>query len=248
MRTPEPRPIVPAPGGGSRGIGEFVDELAAAFPGLTASKVRFLEDRGLLHPERTAAGYRRYSEADLDRARLILTLQRDQFLPLRVIREQLEALDRGELPEDVGAAGSAAPSEAARLREGMLAADRRWTRAELAREAGAGESLVGELEQYALIAPEADGAFPAAALPVVKAAAGLAAHGIEPRHLRPFRSAADRELALVEQAVAPLASRRDADTRRRAAEAARLIADECLRLHAALVRAGLDHADEEPRP
>ena len=239
-------PDGPAPGaagdaGRTLGIGEVVAALAPAFPGVSASKVRFLEDRGLVTPERTAAGYRRYRPADVDRVRLVLTLQRDRFLPLRVIREHLEALDRGERP----AAHETAPAaEAERLGRRMADPARRWTRAELAQASGASEELVAELDQYALLPRDAEGRHPSAALDVARAALALADHGIEPRHLRPFRAAADRELSLVERAVAPLASRRDAGTRERTAQTARGIADACLRLHAALVHAGLEQGDD----
>ena len=131
------------------GIGEVVAALEPAFPGVSASKVRFLEDRGLVTPERTPAGYRRYRAADVDRIRLVLTLQRDRFLPLRVIREHLEALDRGERPAVLEAAPSSV--EAERLGRRMTDPARRWTRAELAQESGASEELIGELDQYALL-------------------------------------------------------------------------------------------------
>lgn len=224
------------------GIGEVVAALEPSFPGVSASKVRFLEDRGLVTPLRTSAGYRRYRAADVDRMRLVLTLQRDRFLPLRVIREHLEALDRGERP----AVLEAAPShvEAERLGRRMTDPARRWTRAELAQESGASEELIGELDQYALLPRDAEGLHPAAALAVARAAVALAEHGIEPRHLRPFRAAADRELSLVERAVATLASRRDAGTRERTAQTARGIADACLRLHSALVHGGLEQWDD----
>jgi len=242
VSAPHEPSAAPPPAGAALGIGDLVAALEPSFPGVSASKVRFLEDRGLVRPERTAAGYRRYRPADVDRIRLVLTLQRDRFLPLKVIREHLDALDRGERPEDLGEAPAAA-QEAVRLGHGIADPDRRWTRAELAREAEVPAPLVDELDQYALLPRAEDGLHPPAALGVVRAAGRLAAHGIEPRHLRPFRAAADRELGLVQSAVAPLATRRDAGTRERAARTAEEIATACLALHTALVRAGLESLD-----
>lgn len=235
----------PASGRG-RGIGEVVAELGPAFPGLSASKVRFLEERGLVRPERTAAGYRRYADADVERIRFVLTLQRDHFLPLRVIAEHLAALDRGEAPGDLpGGVPLPTGSESERLGRELADPHRRWTRAELARDAGAGEELLAELDQYSLLPADAEGAYTVHALAVARAASVLASHGLEPRHLRPFRAAADRELGLVERAVTPLASRRDVGTRARVARTAREIADASLRLHTALVAVGMEQWDAD---
>lgn len=230
---------------GALRIGDVVAELAPHFPGVSASKVRFLEERGLVRPERTPAGYRRYSGADVDRLRFVLTLQRDQFLPLKVIAEHLAALDRGERPPTLPGGTTPAPrSEAERLGQELAGPQRRWSRAELARDAGAPEELLAELEQYSLLPADAEGAYPAHAVAVARAAVVLAGHGLEPRHLRPFRAAADRELGLVERAVVPLTSRRDAATRTRVAHTAREIAAACLQLHAALVDTGLEQWDD----
>lgn len=226
-------------------IGDVVAELTPHFPGVSASKVRFLEERGLVRPGRTPAGYRRYSSADVDRLRFVLTLQRDQFLPLKVIRDHLDAVDRGERPQDLPGGVTLAPqSEAERLGQEVAGSRRRWTRAELARESGAGEELLTELAQYSLLPTDADGTHPVHAVGVARAAVVLAAHGLEPRHLRPFRAGADRELGLVERAVTPLTSRRDAATRSRVAQTAREIAEACLQLHSALVSTGLEQWDD----
>ena len=230
---------------GRLGIGEVVAALEPDFPGVSASKVRFLEDRGLVLPERTPAGYRRYRPEDVERLRFVLTVQRDHFLPLKVIAGHLAALDRGEVPADLpGGVAVPASSDAERLGRGVAGARRSWTRAELAADSGAGEDLLAELDQYSLLPADRDGAYPLHAMEVARAAVVLAGHGLEPRHLRPFRAAADRELGLVERAVAPLQARRDADTRARVARSAAEIAQASLRLHAALVAEGLEQWDD----
>ena len=230
---------------GALGIGDVVAELKPHFPAVSASKVRFLQERGLVHPERTPAGYRRYTPADVDRLRFVLTLQRDQFLPLKVIREHLDAIDRGERPQDLPGGVTLAPqSEAERLGHEVAGGARRRSRAELARDSGAAEELLEELEKYSLLPVDDDGGYSVHAVSVARAAVALAAHGLEPRHLRPFRAAADRELGLVERAVVPLTSRRDAATRTRVARRAHEIAEACLQLHSALVSTGLEQWDD----
>ena len=183
-------------------------------------------------PERTPAGYRRFRPEDVDRLRFVLALQRDHFLPLKVIAEHLAALDRGERPTGLpGTAAVPASSDAARLGREVAGGRRSWTRAELAAESGAGEELLAELDQYSLLPVDPDGGYPSHAMDVARAAVVLAGHGLEPRHLRPLRAAADRELGLVERAVAPLQARRDAGTRPRVARSAREIAQALSLIH-----------------
>ena len=223
-------------------IGEVLGELNADFPAISASKIRFLEEKGLVTPQRTAAGYRKYSTADVERLRFVLALQRDQYLPLKIIKDYLDAIDRGERPESLPGGMSLSPRAVSEQLAGELSARtlaRPLTFNELVRESGASADLVRNLAGYGLIAAAENGAdygaYDQHALKVAKACAQLQAHGIEPRHLRPFRAAADRELGLVESVVAPLASRRDVASKARAAETAREISDLCLNLHSALV-------------
>ncbi|MFJ7751274.1 MerR family transcriptional regulator [Arthrobacter sp. NPDC097144] len=223
-------------------IGEVLSDLSTDFPGISASKIRFLEEKGLVTPQRTAAGYRKYTTADVERLRFVLALQRDQYLPLKVIKDYLDAIDRGERPESLPGGLSLTPRAVSEQLAGELSARtfaRGLTFNELVRESGASADLVRNLAEYGLITAPESGADPAVydehALKVAKACAKLQAHGIEPRHLRPFRAAADRELGLVESVVAPLASRRDVASKARAAETAREISDLCLNLHSALV-------------
>jgi DNA-binding transcriptional MerR regulator len=213
---------------GSVSIGQVLDELSAEFPDVSPSKIRFLEAEGLIRPLRSNSGYRRFSAADITRLRFILTAQRDEYLPLRVIKERLDALD-GDHGGD--GAGTAVPPLA-------------MTRSELLATAGAAEELLAELEDYGLIRrARSYGAQP---LSVLRSAVHLGAHGIQPRHLRAIKAAAERETALVEQAVAPLA--RQKGSREPALQAAHDIAGHIARLHATLVEDGLAEAGLASQP
>jgi DNA-binding transcriptional MerR regulator len=219
-------------GGTTRGgvsIGQVLDELTPEFPDISPSKIRFLEAEGLIQPLRSASGYRRFSVADIDRLRFILTAQRDEYLPLRVIKERLDALAAGAGPgsgsgSGGGSAGTVPPVA--------------MTRSELLAAAGAGEELLAELEDYGLVRRARS--YGAEALSVVRSAARLAEHGIQPRHLRVVKAAAEREVSLVEQAVAPLSRQRG--SREPALRAAHEIAGHIARLHATLVEDGLTEA------
>jgi DNA-binding transcriptional MerR regulator len=234
-------------------IGEVLERLRPEFPEVSISKIRFLEDQGLVEPERAPSGYRRFSPADLERLRYVLSVQRDHYLPLRVIREHLEAMDHGRGPNSMpGVADSIGRSVGAPV--GVPVAGRprlvepateTLTRADLVAAAEGDERLVADLESFALIEPapgssgRVAGTFDAEALAVVTAAAELAGFGIEPRHLRTFRTAAERQADLVEQVVAPLRQHRGPGPAGRADEASREIASVALRLHAALLKGAI---------
>lgn len=221
-------------------IGEVLEQLRGDFPDVTISKLRFLEAEGLVEPRRTAAGYRKYGWPDVARLRFVLAAQRDHYLPLRVIREQLAAIDRGEPSGEVTALaprrtalqpvdGTAVPAEPARPR---------LSRQELLERSGLTEQLLADLEAHGLIHMRG-GHFDADALTVAEVAAQLAEYGLQARHLRGYRAAADREVGLFTQLVAPLARQSTPAARARAAETVRELATLSQRLHAALVRAGL---------
>ncbi len=217
-------------------IGEVLAQLTEDFPSVTASKIRFYEEKGLITPQRTPAGYRQFREPDVERLRFVLALQRDHYLPLKVIRGYLDAIDRGEGPENLPPGVSIAP----RMVSDELAAElknraRRITPEQLRAESGASAELLSSLVSFGLIAAK-EGYFDDHALRVAKACTALSAHGLEPRHLRPFQAAAEREFGLVERVVAPLSSRRDGASQARAAETAREISELCLGLHSALVQ------------
>lgn len=228
-------------------IGEVLAQLRPDFPDVTISKIRFLEDEGLVKPERTASGYRKFGHDDVGRLRYVLTAQRDQYLPLRVIKEQLEALDRGEDPPPRSASGPRAP-RALVAAEGLPSPEAfrsepsevRLSRRELASAAGLSEEQVDELVTYGLLRPRPGASsFDGDALLVAKTVAEMARFGIEARHLRPFRAAADREVGLVEQVVTPLVRQRSPEARARAEEVVRELAALSVRLHATLVATGL---------
>jgi len=217
-------------------IGEVLAELSDDFPSMTASKIRFLEEKGLINPKRTPAGYRQYSDGDVERLRFVLALQRDQYLPLKVIKDYLDAIDRGERPDSLPPGATVSP----RVVSDELAAElqgraRALSEEQLRTESGASVPLVQSLLDYGLIS-HVNGQFDEHALQVARVCVQLEGHGLEPRHPRPFQAAAEREFGLVERAVAPLTSRRDAASQARAAEAAREISDLCLNLHRALVQ------------
>jgi len=225
-------------------IGEVLTRLREDFEQITASKIRFLEEKGLITPARTAAGYRKYTERDVERLRFILALQRDQYLPLKVIRDHLDAVDRGETPPQLPGGMSLSPRRLDETESAQLGAHTRpLTAAGLAGATGASDAFVERLNQAGLVEADEDGRYSAQAVSVVTAALILAEHGFEPRHLRAVRTTADRDLGLVESAVAPLAGRRDAAAAARAAHEAGVIVDALHALYGALLRGGLEHLD-----
>ncbi|SES19852.1 MerR family transcriptional regulator [Actinokineospora terrae] len=216
-------------------IGAVLAQLRPEFPDVTISKIRFLEAEGLVSPERTPSGYRRFTAADVARLRFVLAAQRDHYLPLKVIKEQL---DRPGGP----------PEQVARPVRGLVSVPELpeppapavpLTRAELLDRVGIPERTLAELEQFGLLAAAADGSFDADAHAVAVTASALADYGIEPRHLRAFRAAADREVSLLEQVLAPVFRQRDPAARVRADESADDLVALAITLHSLLVRTGL---------
>ena len=217
-------------------IGEVLAVLRDDFPDVTISKIRYLESEDLVHPQRTPSGYRKFARADVSRLRYVLAAQRDQYLPLRVIKEHLEALDRGE-PLPAGAATSAVPPPAGPDDgEGGVPP---LTAEQFARAAGLEPGQLADCVQFGLLVTDADGRHPAADLPVARAAAGLARHGMEPRHLRVYRTGVEREAGLVEQLVAPVLRARSEEARTRGTEKLRELATLSAQLHTALLEARL---------
>jgi DNA-binding transcriptional MerR regulator len=228
-------------------IGEVLSLLRTDFPEISISKIRFLEAEGLIEPERTPSGYRKFSHRDVERLRYVLTSQREHYLPLKVIKEHLDAIDRGLEPPQVDGrgpqvprvvlAGDGYPSPETFATD---ASDLRLSRAELLKGADIDEGLLDQLETFGLVRPR-PGAnhYDGDALVVAKTAGELAAFGIEPRHLRAFKTAADREVGLVEQVVAPMRRSRDAGAQARAEDSIAQMAALSVRLHATLVKSGL---------
>ncbi len=208
------------------GIGQVLALLQPEFPDLTPSKLRFLEEQRLVSPARTASGYRKFSDADDERITVVLSMQRDHYLPLKVIRAHLEAIDAGETPALPGAANAAT----------FLAGARRYRRDELIRAAGATRGLLDEAISASLL-PAAD-QYGDDALQVLTALVALKSVGIEARHLRGLRAAAEREAALVEHAIAP-SRRSDPAGKARALEAAQELAEHLETVRTSVVRSAL---------
>jgi DNA-binding transcriptional MerR regulator len=227
-------------------IGEVLASLRPDFPDVTISKIRFLESEGLIEPERTSSGYRKFSRDDIARLRYVLSAQRDNYLPLRVIKAHLEAIDRGLEPPATAGGGPQVP-RALSVVEGLPgpeafsndASELRLSRDELLEAAGIDGGQLDTLEQYGLLAARPGGYYDGDALVIAKTVAEMGRFGLEPRHLRSFRAAADREVGLVEQVVSPLVRQRNPEARGRAEEVARELAALSVKLHATLVRAGL---------
>ncbi|AYJ49809.1 transcriptional regulator FtsR [Rhodococcus sp. P1Y] len=232
-----------SPGGMS--IGSVLDRLRPDFPDVTISKIRFLEAEGLISPERTPSGYRRFSVSDCERLRYVLTAQRDQYLPLKVIKEQLEAIDSGvarvesadptpRKPRTLSVApGEVSPEE--------FLADRevRISRSDLVDRAGIDDSFMTELLRAGLIVPGQAGFYDEGSVVLARTAHAMSQFGLEVRHLRAFKLAADREAGLVAQIAGPVAKGRDAGARDRAEEMIRELAALSLTLHTCLVKAAV---------
>jgi DNA-binding transcriptional MerR regulator len=209
--------------GGQFGIGEVLAQLRPEFPDISPSKIRFLESEGLIEPARSRSGYRRFSAADIERLRYILTMQRDSYLPLRVIKERLA----GDGETDGSQPPGGPPDD--------------LTRRELLDAAEISEAELTELEDYGLIR-RVGRQYGSDALAVARALAALRQYGVQARHLRAVKAAADREANLVEQVVAPQLRQRGAGARDAAARTAWQIADLTLRLHATLMESALAEA------
>ncbi len=228
-------------------IGEVLHLLRVDFPDVSISKIRYLEGEGLVEPARTPSGYRKFTRADAERLAYVLRMQRDNYLPLKVIREHLDQLDRGLAPAPLSAADAAPRALVSAGAEKVTpddlettGPDLRLSRKELLAESAISNEVLRELESFGLVAQvPGTSYYDATALQVTRIAAQLAEFGYGPRHLRPFRLAADRELSLVEQVVRPMARGRQQDSVSRAEETARGIAALALELHLALVKAGL---------
>jgi DNA-binding transcriptional MerR regulator len=198
----EPAPQAAPPSQKALTIGAVCKQLEREFPDISISKIRYLEDQKLLSPRRTPGGYRLYTSADVKRLRTILRLQRDEFLPLRVIRQEL-AMPSGK-------------DWRRRRSRGLAGIEDRLGLDELCKQAGVSVEFVDELESYGLVDPdEGDGEprYSESDVTVASVCARLQNFGLTPRHLRPFRTGADREAALLEQVVAPALRSRNPERR-----------------------------------
>lgn len=248
--------LAPGVGGGlaELTIGEVLAALRADFPALTISKIRYYERQGLLAPARSAAGYRKFSTADITRLHYVLSAARDEYLPLKVIKARLEAAGGAGPPvTDVGEVSAASPAVAPPVTPPASSvgpdlfqlerSDRRLSRRELLRESGLDDEQLSELEAYGLIAPRGtSSSYEADALTVARIVAGLSAYGFQARHLRPVKAAVDREVGLIEQVLTPLVRQPSREGRGRAEHHARGYAALSVRLHVALLEAALRDA------
>ncbi|MFI6357092.1 MerR family transcriptional regulator [Streptomyces sp. NPDC050743] len=218
-------------------IGTVLNVLREEFPEVTVSKIRFLESEGLIEPQRTPSGYRKFSAGDVERLAHVLRMQRDHYLPLKVIREHLDAMERGEAVQLPVVGRQRTAEDVSEPSAARTVA--RIGRAELLAAAEIDEGDLEEWESYGLIAPLEDGAYDAEAVTVASLVAELGRFGIEPRHLRVMKAAADREAGLVDQVVAPLRRHRNPQTRAHAEARAKELAALTVKLHTALVQTAL---------
>lgn len=228
-------------------IGAVLDLLRPDFPDVTISKIRFLEAEGLVTPQRAASGYRRFTAYDCARLRFILTAQRDHYLPLKVIRAQLDAQPDGELPPSGSPYGvprlvsiaengpDAAKSEAGAVSSTAV----RLSREDLLERSQVDDDLLTALLRAGVITTGPGGFFDEHAVVILQCARALSEYGVEPRHLRAFRSAADRQSDLIAQIAGPMVKADKAGARDRADDLAREVAALAITLHTSLIKSAV---------
>jgi DNA-binding transcriptional MerR regulator len=220
-------------------IGTVLGQLREEFPEVTISKIRFLEAEGLVEPRRTPSGYRKFSPEDVERLAQVLRMQRDHYLPLKVIREYLDAVERGEQVHLPAQGPQRELLDGAREAESDPPTAARVGRAELLAAAEVSEEELAEWESYGLLAPDQSGGYDSESVTAARLVADLGRFGLEPRHLRAMKAAAEREAGLIDQVVAPLRRHRNPQTRAHAEATTKELAALCVRLHAALVQTAL---------
>jgi len=222
-------------------IGAVLDLLRGDFPDVTISKIRFLEAEGLVTPERTSSGYRRFTAYDCARLRFILTAQRDQYLPLKVIKAQLDAQPDGELPHSGAAYGvpRLVPVDARSDDGAVAAAQVRLSREDLLTRSGVDDELLTALVKAGVITTGPAGFFDEYSVVIAQCASALADYGVEPRHLRAFRSAADRQSDLIAQIAGPVVKAGNPGARDRADDLAREVAALAITLHTSLIKSAV---------
>jgi DNA-binding transcriptional MerR regulator len=214
-------------------IGHVLAELNKEFQDLSPSKLRFLEEQGLVSPQRTASGYRKFTQLDIERIRIVLELQRDQYLPLKVIRSYLADLDEGKQPS-LPSGASVNPQH---LRQ---ARTKTFSKIELIAETAITDALISEAQDVNLIGVEP---FEAKDVEIARAIVHLQRFGIAPRHLRGLKASADREIGIIEGVVAPVLSKNDTANRSRAAHYAAEIENQFASIRAELIRSVIGKID-----
>lgn len=246
-------------GSSMRSIGQVLNVLQPDFPDISISKIRFLESEGLVSPERAPSGYRRYAQKDVDRLRYILTVQKEHYLPLKVIREHLDMMDRGMEPPKLDTPRPApAPVQSPEPLQGRTEASRtpqaevpqagqplqpqprrplRLSRKELLEASGLTEAALVELERELIVVPRrGTHYYGREAVTIAIAARRLAEYGVDARHLRQVKSYANREYGIIEQAIAPYQRRAGGDPR-----VTRDVTQLVIHVHAAMMQIASDH-------
>ena len=235
------QPDTPALAGMS--IGAVLDLLRPDFPDVTISKIRFLEAEGLVTPQRSASGYRRFTAYDGARLRFVLTAQRDHYLPLKVIKAQLDAQPDGELPQTGTSYGvprlvpvsELADADTAAVARGQV----RLSREDVLDRAGVAGEFLTALCKAGVITTGPGGFFDEHAVVIAQCASALGDYGVEPRHLRAFRSAADRQSDLIAQIAGPVGKADKTGARDRADDLAREVAALAITLHTSLIKSAV---------
>jgi DNA-binding transcriptional MerR regulator len=231
----EPTPISQARAGKLATIGQVLSLLTPEFPELTQSKLRFLEDNGLVTPQRTDSGYRKFNEADVERLRLILELQRDRYLPLKVIGQFLSDIDAGKTVVLPG-------FDSKPNRHSRVASAKYVTKIELIAETSITDSLLAEAQSVGLISAEP---FNASTIEIARSIMKLnRGFGITPRHLRGMKTAADREIGIIEGVVAPVLAKKDASSRSKAAHFAEELQSLFGNIREELIRSSISKIDD----
>ena len=231
-------------------IGAVLDLLRPEFPDVTISKIRFLEAEGLVTPQRSPSGYRRFTAYDCARLRYILTAQRNHYLPLKVIKAHLDAQPDGELPQAAGFAFAAPrlvtvaghhedPAAGVDTAAAVAPTQVRLSREDLLEHAGVDEALLAALTKAGVVIAGRGGLFDEHDVVILQCAKALAEFGVEPRHLRAFRSAADRQSDLIAQIAGPVGKGAQTGARDRADDLAREVAALAITLHTALVKSAV---------
>lgn len=231
-----PKGKTPAKKAKTMSIGVVLESLQVQFPEVTVSKIRFLESEGLITPQRTSSGYRRFTQDDVDRLRYILTTQRENYTPLKVIREQLEAMDSGQVTAIVGAGGASTLVSADKFRAPAIT---RLTDADIAAQANTTETTVAEFIKLGLISPDASGFFTADDVSVVSNAVALKAFGFDARQFKSLRNSARRQADLISQVVTPALNPKSDTARQQAEELSQQMTALVVSLQATLVKTDL---------
>ena len=223
-------------------IGEVLNQVRSEFDDISISKIRFLEAEGLIVPSRTKSGYRKFSSADVDKLRYILRMQRDHYLPLKVIKEHIEAIDRGLKPEIDEIEKPKVPSALFDLNQlGIKKSNIRVTREELIANTSITDQDLKESEDYGLIKVLADKRhYDDIAVKTARVIAALSGFGLEPRHLKFLKSGSDRESSLIKQVASPMSRSKRPDAGEQALEMMREISNLTNQLHFILVSSTLD--------